>query len=134
MTMDQVTSIIIKFMARRSGGLSAVGIAGALGLWWALSVGLNTARFWSRSLPAPATVEVDRGDVVEVVVEYGSLESSDDDVVRCQVESFLGLPVGAPVASAQFRPSPPTRSGLVSKGVSSTNGTTGRATIAAVVK
>jgi len=94
----------------------------------------NTAPFWSSSLPAPTTVEVDRGDVAQVVVEYGSLESSDDDVIRCQVESFLGLPVAAPVANGQSRPSPATRPRITNSGVSSATGSTGRATIAAAVK
>src|SRR4051794_12718777 len=37
-------------------------------------------------------VQVDRGDVEEVVAAYGTLESGDGAVVRCQVESFGGLP------------------------------------------
>jgi HlyD family secretion protein len=52
------------------------------------------------SSPALATVEVDEGDVSLIVTETGVLESSVDDVVRCRVESLLGLPVGAPPAGA----------------------------------
>jgi multidrug resistance efflux pump len=46
-------------------------------------------------------VEVDQGDVALVVTETGVLESSVDDVVRCRVESFLRLPVGAPRAGVE---------------------------------
>jgi HlyD family secretion protein len=130
MTTDQVTSIIGKFMARRWGGVSTAVIAVALGLCWSLNMGFSTARFWSRSLPVPMTVEVDRGDVAEIVVEHGALESSDDDVVRCQVESFLGLPV----ANVQSGPSPATRPRVASKLVSSPTGSTGRAKTTAAIK
>jgi len=74
-------------------------IAGAAGLCWALSLGHEAGSSASRSLPETATFEVDSGDVVMVVTENGSIESSDDSVVRCRVESFLGLPVGAPSAN-----------------------------------
>ena len=58
----------------------------------------------ARVLPPPvATVEVDQGDVSLVVTENGVLESSVDDVVRCRVESLLGLPVGAPPAGSAPR-------------------------------
>lgn len=76
------------------------------------------------------TVEVDRGDVAEIVVEHGALESSDDNVVRCRVESFLGMPV----ANVQSGPPPATRSRAASKLVTSATGSTGRAKIAAAVK
>jgi HlyD family secretion protein len=46
-----------------------------------------------------ATVEVDRGDVVQVVTENGSIECSDDSVVRSRVESFLGIPIAGPKAN-----------------------------------
>ncbi len=43
-----------------------------------------------------AVIEADQGDVVSVLIENGAVESASDDVVRCQVESFLRLPVAAP--------------------------------------
>jgi hypothetical protein len=76
----------------------ATAIAGASGLCWALSMGYKSERLRSSSLPDLATVEVDQGDMTLVVTENGSLESLDDDVARCRVESFLALPVGAPAA------------------------------------
>ena len=41
--------------------------------------------------------------MAQVVTETGVLESSVDDVVRCRVESFLRLPVGAPRGGAEPR-------------------------------
>jgi HlyD family secretion protein len=134
MTTDQVTPVAVKPTERRRGGRSAAMIAVALGSWWALSVAFRAAPFWSSSPAAPETVEVDRGDVAEVVVEYGSIESSDQDVVRCQVESFLGLPGRAPAASAQSRPSPATRPRIAAKVVSPATEPTGRVTISALLK
>jgi HlyD family secretion protein len=59
------------------------------------------------SAPALATVAVDEGDVSLIVTETGVLESSVDDVVRCRVESLLGIPVGAPPGGASPPPSQP---------------------------
>lgn len=50
-------------------------------------------------------VSVDLGDVEEFVTAYGTLESGDDAVVRCQVESFLSLPA----RTASDRPGQPVR-------------------------
>ncbi len=115
-------------------GWSAVGILCAFGLYWSLSMGFNTVPFWSSSVPAPATVKVDRGDVAQVVVEYGSLECSDDDVVRCQVESFLALPVAAPVANGQPLRAPAPRPRTTNKAGSSASRSTTTATTGAAVK
>ncbi len=76
----------------------AVITAGVLGLCCAASMGYRPGAFPPRSVPAVTTVEVDQGDVSVVVTENGFLESSVDDVVRCRVESLLGLPVGVPPA------------------------------------
>ncbi len=94
---------------------NAHGMRGARG-WLAAAVlsALCLALFLERrggplpreSAPEVATVEVDQGDVSLVVTENGVLESSVDDVVRCRVESLLGLPVGAPPAGASPSPSP----------------------------
>jgi multidrug resistance efflux pump len=70
-------------------------LGGAAGICWTLSLGLESGHSRSSVIGEAATVQVDQGDVVRVVTERGSIESSDDSVVRCQVESFLGLPGGA---------------------------------------
>ena len=108
MPTNQHTRAVFIPKGRRWGGRNlcvAAAAAGSFALCWALSAGFPSVQFRSRSVPAPATVEVDRGDVAVVVTENGSLESSVDDVVRCRVESFLGLPVGAPPAATEPRPS-----------------------------
>ena len=64
-------------------------------LWWATSIAYKNASSLSGVPPVTATVVVDRGDVTQVVTENGSIESSDDDLVRCRVEPFLSLPVAA---------------------------------------
>lgn len=40
-------------------------------------------------------IEVDRGDIVELVVENGSVESASESVVRCEVEALIGAVGGA---------------------------------------
>jgi multidrug resistance efflux pump len=82
-----------------------VGIAVAAVICGAMCLAGIFGQFGSSPVPDMETVEVDRGDVELVVVEKGSLETSDDDVVRCRVESFQGLPVGPPPPSAEPRPS-----------------------------
>ena len=67
--------------------------------------GSHPGSFHHESLPDVATVEVDQGDVSLVVTETGVLESSVDDVVRCRVESLLGLPVGTPLSGGPPGPS-----------------------------
>jgi HlyD family secretion protein len=85
----------------------AVTTAGVLGLFGALNLGHRPGPFQHKTLPALATVEVDRGDVSLVVTENGFLESSVDDVVRCRVESILGLPAAAPPSGGEARSSQP---------------------------
>ncbi len=99
MAMDMYTTVTSSSLAHWWGLRIVAAIGGAAGLCWALSLGHETGRSPSSTLPPTATVEVDSGDVVEVVTENGSIESSDDSLVRCRVESFLGLPVGAPGAN-----------------------------------
>jgi multidrug efflux pump subunit AcrA (membrane-fusion protein) len=74
---------------------------------WAFYRGYFTRPLRSNSPADIETVVVDRGDIDLVVIEKGSLESSDSDVVRCRVESFQALPVGAPPANAESRSSAP---------------------------
>jgi HlyD family secretion protein len=59
---------------------------------------------WSGSRSVTATFEVDRGDIAHIVTENGSVESSEHDVVRCQVESFLTLPSAARARSGDLGP------------------------------
>ena len=44
-------------------------------------------------------VEVDQGDVIEYVVENGTLESATNTVVRCEVEALMGMVGGTGGAS-----------------------------------
>jgi HlyD family secretion protein len=76
------------------------------GLCWALVAGFRIVPEWSSSRRVVATARVDRGDIDQVVTENGSVESSDDDVVRCQVESFLALPDAGAAGKSERRPSP----------------------------
>ena len=40
-------------------------------------------------------LEVDQGDVIEFIVENGSLESATNTVVRCEVEALMGMVGGS---------------------------------------
>src|SRR4051794_7100842 len=73
---------------RRLWTLLAVAVA--VPLIAALASGFRTGLAWSRSGPTLALVSVDRGDVPLTVTEYGSLESADDEPVRCRVEALIG--------------------------------------------
>jgi HlyD family secretion protein len=87
--------------ARRSlrASLSSAAVTAViLATGWVLCTRYRSGAFQRESLPAMATVEVDQGDVSLVVTENGILESSVDDVVRCRVESFVGLPVSTPLS------------------------------------
>jgi len=49
------------------------------------------SRLWSGSPQRIDTVQIDRGGVFLVVTENGTLESSDNATVRCEVEALLGV-------------------------------------------
>jgi HlyD family secretion protein len=70
------------------GVFVAAACAGGYRAW---SVGYRPA--WMRERPALVltTVPVDRGEMVGVVVENGSLESANNTAVKCQVEALVGL-------------------------------------------
>src|SRR5580700_7104691 len=105
---DMPTAVTLIPKPRRSLGRGPrVGatIAIAIGLCWASSTVYKSVSSWSSARPVLATVEVDRGDVTQIVTEYGSIEGSDEDVIKCRVESFLGLPVAAQAGSYEARPS-----------------------------
>ena len=96
MSFDPGFSALVVPKARRRKGRAwwiAAVIAGVLGLSGAVALGYRPGRFGSRPPVDLATVTVDRGDVTLIVTESGVLESTYDSVVRCEVESFLGLPV-----------------------------------------
>ncbi len=84
---------------RGSGSRIIAPIVAAAGLCSACCLWNGAGRPPSGLLPETGTVEVDRGDVFQVVTENGSIESSDESVVRCRVESFLRLPAGRRVSA-----------------------------------
>jgi HlyD family secretion protein len=99
MVMDHKVQALTVRSARRWSDRRfwrAAAVIGSMLLCCALITGYHPGAFKAKSGPHVATVEVDQGDVAQVVTETGFLESSVDDVVRCRVESFLRLPVGAP--------------------------------------
>jgi HlyD family secretion protein len=80
---------------RRVRWLGAAVVGGA-GLVCAFGAVFQTEPSQSIDLTDVTIVEADQGDVASVLTENGCLESTGDDTVRCQVESFLRLPVPAP--------------------------------------
>jgi HlyD family secretion protein len=109
MTTDTKTCVISTDKPRLPGklGLSITAtILFAVALCWALGAVSKNGSAWPSSRPVLATAEVDRGDIAQVVTENGSVEGSDDDLVRCQVESFLALPVAPAAGNGERRPLP----------------------------
>ncbi|WP_206108005.1 efflux RND transporter periplasmic adaptor subunit [Paludisphaera soli] len=70
--------------------LAAVG-----GASWAWEQGYRPSWLDRREAVSYKLAEVDRGDIVQYVVEFGTLESATDAVVRCQVEALIGLVGGS---------------------------------------
>jgi HlyD family secretion protein len=101
----------------------------SLWLCWGSSKAYKTALMWTSAPPVLATVKVDRGDIAQVVTENGSIEGSDDDVVRCRVESFLGLPVAAMAGNYEPQPSQASRPRTPATANSPASGSTAGATI-----
>ncbi len=63
---------------------------------WAYKAGLiNPQRLWTRPPATLTTVPVDQATMYVVVTENGSLESSNNTTIRCQVEALMGLVGGA---------------------------------------
>ena len=92
----------------------ALAILAGVMAWYGFRAGYRSDEIVLAETTDLEQVQVDQGDVEEVVAAYGTLESGDDAVVRCQVESFLGLPTralpGRPVMSSQMaRPRAPDR-------------------------
>jgi HlyD family secretion protein len=77
---------------------AVLSVGGAV---WAWELGYRPAFLApSRSAIAVALVEVDRGDVIEYIVENGALESATNTVIRCEVEALLGMVGGTTGAGA----------------------------------
>ena len=75
--------------------------AGVLALGVGLGMKYLPGSVQPGAVPVLETLEVDQGDVSLVVTENGFLESSVDDLVRCRVESMMGLPVAAAPSGGQ---------------------------------
>lgn len=85
--------------ARRRGPWSALAVVTlavvGLGLWGS---GIFSPKARSQSTGI-SFVEVDRGDIAIDIVESGTLESTNNATVRCQVEALIGT-VGGQVAGS----------------------------------
>lgn len=83
------------------GWLATLGLLVSIGgLLWAWERGYRPSWAMLRKPVSLDLVEVDRGDIVELIVENGSVESASDAVVRCQVEALIGT-VGGSSGSTQ---------------------------------
>ncbi len=70
--------------------LAAIGAVG--GVYWGWQAGYRPPFLADqRSDVTLNLVEVDQGDVIEYVVENGTLESATNTVVRCEVEALMGM-------------------------------------------
>jgi HlyD family secretion protein len=65
------------------------------GLGWAWQQGLKPSLDYFAVPVRLSLVEVDRGDIVQLVIENGTLESASDSTVKCQVEAMVGLTGGS---------------------------------------
>ena len=81
-------------LARRLVGLTLMAAAVGSGAW-AWSRGYRPAWLKGDEGPRYELVEVDRGDIANYVVEFGTVESASDAVVKCQVEALTGLVGGS---------------------------------------
>ncbi|MDB5350066.1 MAG: rane-fusion protein, partial [Planctomycetota bacterium] len=79
---------------RRGGFGQALMLAAVLltvigsGLW---ASGIHPKFPWSAQEFVLRTVPVDRGEVRVFVLESGTLESSDNATIKCQVEALMGM-------------------------------------------
>jgi multidrug resistance efflux pump len=88
---------VIPEVSRRRGRgwlLAGLAIAG-LGGYWAVKSGLISRIAWSRPTVATAVLTIDQGPVLGLVIENGTLESSNSATVRCQVEALIGVVGGS---------------------------------------
>lgn len=75
-----------------SAGLIVLAF-GAVGAWKAGLI--KPGRLWARPVVTLTTLPVDEGTIAAVITESGSLESSNNATIRCQVEALIGLVGGA---------------------------------------
>jgi multidrug resistance efflux pump len=105
-------------------GLLLIGVLAAAG--WAWKSG--RAEQWLKSSPgdllAIDLVEVDEGDITEIVVENGTLESSMSTVVRCEVEALMGTVGGSNSQTGSSRTGAGGTSGTSQGGTSGTTSAT----------
>ncbi len=73
-------------------GLALLALGGVA---WAWQSGYRPGMFLQASTVPVDFVEIDRGDVDIVIVEYGTVESANNTTVRCQVEALIGTVGGA---------------------------------------
>jgi len=66
-----------------------------IGLIWAWERGYRPSWEMFQEPVSLDLIEVDRGDILELIVENGSVESASDTVVRCEVEALIGTVGGA---------------------------------------
>ena len=88
---------------RRSLARYAIILAAMLcvgGGVWGWSTGFRPAFLESKPLFDLQLVEVDEGDVVEYVIENGTLESGSNTIVRCEVEALTGTVGGSSATGA----------------------------------
>jgi multidrug resistance efflux pump len=76
----------------------------------------------------PALYEIDQGDLQTTVVESGSLESSENATVRCQVEALIGMVGGSATTGNMRQSSSSASSGGTRASAPTTNTTTGTRT------
>lgn len=81
-------------LARKLAGM-AVALAAIGGGAWAWERGYRPPWLKADDGPRYELVEVDRGDIAQYIVEYGTVESASDAVVKCQVEALVGMVGGA---------------------------------------
>jgi len=78
------------------GWLATLTIMVSLGgLVWAWEKGYRPSWEMFQDPVALDLIEVDRGDILELIVENGSVESATDAVVRCEVEALIGTVGGS---------------------------------------
>lgn len=86
------------------GWLTTLAVMVSLGgLVWAWESGYRPSWEMFAEPVSLDLIEVDRGDIIELIVENGSVESASDSVVRCEVEALIGTVGGASGAASGAR-------------------------------